>query len=84
MAMAKKGIPAVEMVTANFLMEAKLVARSRGLPSLPIVVLPRNIELLSTEELEAAADKACIEIADFLTHPARKAAPVGSTRGTHG
>jgi len=76
-AITKRGLPVVETVTTNFLTEAKLVARSRGMPSLPIVVMPNGIELMSQQEIEAAAEKACAEIASALISTMKESAPAG-------
>ncbi|MFC1993711.1 hypothetical protein ACFLVI_00430 [Chloroflexota bacterium] len=73
--MTKRGLPVVEIVTTNFLMEAKLVARSRGIPSLPIVVMPNGIELMSRKEIVAAAENACIKIASALINTMRESTP---------
>ncbi|MFC1926783.1 hypothetical protein ACFLWV_03430 [Chloroflexota bacterium] len=53
------------------------MARSRGMPSLPIVVMPNGIELMSQQEIEAATEKACAEIASALIKTIKDSDPAG-------
>ena len=46
------------MVTERFVNLAQHVAKGQGMPSLPMVVLPANVDFLSPEELRTVADKA--------------------------
>ena len=71
--MVKKGIPTVVLVNEQFLIEAQMIAKSYGVPSLRMIVLPHNIELLPSEEIEAITDKVCEEAIMLLTQPAKEA-----------
>ncbi|MEK7681565.1 MAG: hypothetical protein AAB369_01905 [Chloroflexota bacterium] len=64
--LGKKGIPTVAMVTERFVNLAQHVAKGQGMPSLPMVVLPANVDFLSPEELRVVADKAFSEVAGKL------------------
>ena len=46
---------------------ASTIAKSRGRPGLPILVLPANIEDLSDDELEDLAHKTLDQAAEKLT-----------------
>lgn len=58
----KKGIPTVAMVTERFVNLAQHVAKGQGMPSLPMVVLPANVDFISPEDLQKVADKAFGEV----------------------
>ena len=60
------GIPTVVFVNENFLPEAQMIAKARNIPSLDIVIVPANIEVLPVEEVEDIADKACRNAVELL------------------
>ena len=64
--------------------EAKLIARSRGVPALKIVNTPYNIQLMSTSEIEAVADKVCDDVARALTEPVAEEISGRQGRGRDG
>lgn len=71
--MRQRGLPSVTLVTERFLPLAKSVARSRGIPDLPIVVLPRDVDTLPPEQLRQVATQAFREaVALVLSSPARR------------
>jgi hypothetical protein len=55
------------IVTEQFSRLASTIAKSRGRPGLPILVLPANIEDLSDDELEDLAHKTLDQAAEKLT-----------------
>ncbi len=55
------------IVTEQFSRLASTIAKSRGRPGLPILVLPANIEDLSDNELEDLAHKTLDQAAEKLT-----------------
>ena len=55
------------IVTEQFSKLASTIARSRGRPGLPILVLPSNIEDLSDGELESLAHTTLDQAAGELT-----------------
>ncbi len=70
--MVKRGLPTVILVNENFITETKVVAKSRGVPDLPYVVLPQNVAVLPKEELEAIARRIPEQIVAALLKPARR------------
>lgn len=71
--MVKRNIPTVVLITEAFLAEAHMITKANGVPSLPIIVLPHNVEFLSRREIEAITDKVCEEAVKLLTQPAKEA-----------
>ena len=63
----EKGIPTVMIISEDFVVMARMVARSKGVNSPPFVVLPRTINSMSVEEVEAVIEKHSAEIAGLLT-----------------
>jgi len=61
----------VVIVTEQFRALASTIAQSQGKPSLPILVLPSNIEELSHEELQALAKITFDQAAQRLTQSSR-------------
>jgi hypothetical protein len=53
----KREIPAVLVVTERFIDLAKAVSRARGMPDLPMVVLPAGMEQMTREELQEMATR---------------------------
>ena len=56
----------VYLVHDDFLDIAKLMAKSKGAPTLPCVVLPRKINSIPLEEVEAHAEEIMGNIVDIL------------------
>ena len=67
--MVKRGKPTVLLLNENFLVEAKIVARSRGVPDLPYVVFPHNLETLPIPDIKAAIDRVFPQIVNHLVKP---------------
>lgn len=67
--MQKKGIPSVAVVTERFLSLAEAVAKSKGMPDLPMVILPHNVEFMTPEDLKKTADRAHPHVAKALKQP---------------
>lgn len=65
----------VYLVHEDFLDIAKLVAKSKGAPILPCVVLPRTINSIPTEEVEALAEKDVEKVVELLKTGALESAP---------
>ena len=55
------------IVTEQFSKLAATIARSRGKPSLPILVIPSNVEELSDQDLRALASATLQRAAEALT-----------------
>jgi hypothetical protein len=73
----KRERPAVLVVTERFVGLAKTVAKARGLPDLPMVVLPAGMEQMTRAELEEVARKTLDEAGKVFTRPP---SPSGSAR----
>ena len=63
----RRGIPTAAVATAPFVDEAVEQARLLGMPASRLVYVPHPIQLLSTAELHALADRALPEIVARLT-----------------
>ncbi len=59
-------MPAVTLITERFLTLADTTRKGRGLPEMPLVVLPSDIEYISDAELRRMADKALAEVLDIV------------------
>jgi hypothetical protein len=55
-ALEQRGIPTVTFVTEPFVAAARAVARSLGLPDLPIVVIPHDYLVEDDDTLRARLD----------------------------
>ncbi|MDO8531536.1 MAG: hypothetical protein Q7T26_05115 [Dehalococcoidia bacterium] len=69
--LTQRGVPAVALVTQRFLALAQAVARGKGVPNLPIVVLPPNVDYMSEAELGPVADTAFDEAVSKLVRPGK-------------
>ena len=67
MSLDQGGVPSVVIVTEQFSKLASTIAKSRGRPGLPILVLPGNIEALSAGALETHAKTTLGPAAESLT-----------------
>ena len=65
--MVKRGKPTVVFCNENFTTEAKLIARSGGVPDLPLIIMPWNNDVLPEEELRQLTEKAFKEVIASLT-----------------
>lgn len=54
--MARKGVPAVALVTSEFWAQGDFVARSVGMPGVPRVMLPHPVSATGLENLRRVAD----------------------------
>lgn len=70
--MIKRARPTVLIANENFVEALVSIATASGVPDLPYVVFPTNIDSLPEEEIAALTDERLDEIADKLLH--RKAA----------
>ncbi len=64
--MQKRGIPAVTLVTEQFVRLADATRKGLGLPDMPLVVLPSNVEYITEGELRKVADRTIREALDAL------------------
>ena len=55
--LARRGIPAVALVTQNFIEQGNFIARSVGLPDLPRVRLPHPVAGTGEENLRRVAEE---------------------------
>ena len=62
----RAGIPAVSIVTAQFVETGREMAASHGVPEYEFLVTPHPIANLTEAELDAAADQLTGEVAAFL------------------
>ena len=69
MELIKKGLPAVIILNEDFVAEAQLIARSRGIP-IKYVVVPRTINAMPEKEIEAEIGKVEEQIVQLLSQPA--------------
>ncbi len=61
------GVPAVAVVTTEFLRLAQSLARTAGYPDLRILVVPHPFETKPIAEIEALADERASQIVNLLT-----------------
>ncbi len=62
-------MPTVAFVGEDFVMEAQMIAKSRGV-LLKYVVFPRTINTMTPEEIKVEATRACEEAVRLLSKPA--------------
>ena len=55
------------IISEDFVVMAGMIAKSKGVDSPPFVVLPRTINSLSVEEVEAVIEKHSAKIVGLLT-----------------
>jgi hypothetical protein len=55
--LARKGVPAVALVTTEFWAQGDFVARSVGMPDVPRVALPHPVAATGVENLRRVADQ---------------------------
>ncbi|MBM3210704.1 hypothetical protein FJZ33_00675 [Candidatus Poribacteria bacterium] len=65
--MVKRGKPTVVFCNENFVSMAKLVAKSGGVPDLPLIIFPWSTDVLPEEDLRQLTDKAFKEVIASLT-----------------
>jgi hypothetical protein len=53
---ARKGVPAVALVTSEFWSQGDFVARSVGMPDVPRLMLPHPVAATGVENLRRVAD----------------------------
>ena len=64
--MLKRGRPVVLLANENFIEALESIARAAGVPNLPYVVFPTNIDSLPEAEITAMAEERLAEIAGKL------------------
>ena len=69
MEVVKKGIPAVAVVTEEFVSLAKAIAASLKYPDLPMVVVPHPFEMLPVEQVRRLAEEKVQELVRELEKP---------------
>jgi hypothetical protein len=62
-----RGKPAAVICTDSFLVTGRAMARARGIPDYPVVVVQHPIITLTEDELHVQAEKALPEIVAILT-----------------
>lgn len=67
--MARRGIPAVALVTTAFEGQGDFVARSLGMPDIPRVTLPHPVAGTGKANLRAVAEKTIDEVLAALGGP---------------
>jgi hypothetical protein len=68
--MARRGIPAVALVTTAFQAQGDFVATSLGMPDIPRVILPHPVAGTGKANLRAVAEKVIDEVLAALGKPA--------------
>lgn len=61
-AVARKGKPAVAIVTSKFLVQGDFVARAEGMPDIPRVEVPHPVAGSGVDAMMMTAAKVCAEI----------------------
>ena len=61
-AVARKGKPAVAIVTSKFLVQGDFVARAEGMPDIPRVEVPHPVAGSGADAMMMTASKVCGEI----------------------
>ena len=64
--MAKRGVPAVALITQEFWPQGDFVARSLGMPDVPRVKLPHPIAGTGTANMKAVANQVALEVIEAL------------------
>ncbi|MEE9198771.1 MAG: hypothetical protein V3U26_03120 [Dehalococcoidia bacterium] len=62
----KRGVPAVVIITSEFVTPAKAMADIQGIPDYPFAVVPHPIGSLTDEGLKERAEEALPQILDLL------------------
>jgi hypothetical protein len=62
--LARRGIPAIALVTEAFWAQGDFVARSVGMPDIPRVLLPHPVAGTGTQNMGVVADAAVKSIVD--------------------
>ena len=63
----RRGIPAVGLITDQFIPGAKAITALNGFPEYPFVIVPHPLESLSLEELDERAELALPQLLKILT-----------------
>ena len=67
--LVRRGVPAVTLLSEDFVVLANIIAKSRGV-SLRYVVFPRIIDTMPAEEIQVEAEKAFEEVVRLWSEPA--------------
>jgi hypothetical protein len=67
--LARRGIPAVALVTTEFRAQGDFVARSVGMPDVPRVILPHPVAGSGRANLRAVAESCLDEVLAALGRP---------------
>ena len=68
--LARRGVPAVALVTTEFQTQAAFVARSLGMPDVPVVVLPHPVAGSGRANMRAVAEATVATMLEALGRPA--------------
>ena len=63
---ARRGLPAVAFVTADFWKQGTFIANARGMPDLPRVKLPHPVAGTGRQAMQELADRIRDEVIDRL------------------
>lgn len=68
--LARRGIPAVALVTTEFRAQGDFVARSLGMPDVPRVILPHPVAGTGRDHIRAVAEGCADAVLAALGRPA--------------
>ncbi len=66
-----RGVPTAVIISDQFIPGVQAIARTRGLPDYPFVVVKHPIGSLADEDLKARAKDALPQVVDILTNGRR-------------
>jgi hypothetical protein len=61
-AIARRGLPAVALVTSEFWRQGNFVARAEGMPDVPRVQLPHPVAGIGRDAMAVIADEICEKV----------------------
>ncbi len=67
--MEKRGVPSVAVVTEEFTNLAQAIAKARGYPDLPMIIVPHPFETLPEQEVVELAKAKLNEVVGKLSLP---------------
>ncbi|MBI2848063.1 MAG: hypothetical protein HYX83_02705 [Chloroflexi bacterium] len=68
----KRGVPTATFATDLFAHLARFIAGSKGLPDLPLIIVPHPVGGIPADKAKAKADHVIDEIVRLLTEPREK------------
>jgi hypothetical protein len=63
---ARRGVPAVALVTTEFWAQGDFVARAVGMPDVPRVQLPHPVASTGQDHMRKVADEICAQLVSAL------------------